>query len=109
MEHWNPDLIHLHGVDFLDYLPPNGVPVVATLHLPPSWYRCPRFCAAAATNLAALRFRIAAEDVPKRSASAAFLSNGVSENLRRDHVKKRNFALALGRICPEKGLTTHKR
>ncbi len=32
------DVVHLHGLDFLDYLPPAGVPVVLTLHLPPSWY-----------------------------------------------------------------------
>ncbi|KMO33742.1 glycosyl transferase family 1, partial [Methylobacterium variabile] len=32
------DLIHLHGIDFPDYLPPPGPPVLATLHLPPSWY-----------------------------------------------------------------------
>src|SRR5256885_16654841 len=35
---WPLDLIHLHGVDFHNYLPPAGVPVLATLHLPPRWY-----------------------------------------------------------------------
>jgi len=32
------DLVHLHGVDFQNYLPPPGVPVLATLHLPLSSY-----------------------------------------------------------------------
>ncbi len=32
------DLVHLHGLDFADYLPPPGPPVLATLHLPPEWY-----------------------------------------------------------------------
>ena len=32
------DLIHLHGIDFADYLPPPGPPVLATLHLPAAWY-----------------------------------------------------------------------
>ena len=27
------DLVHLHGVDFFRYLPPPGVPALATLHL----------------------------------------------------------------------------
>src|SRR5512141_2354772 len=32
------DLVHMHGVDFYEYLPPPGVPVLVTLHLPPDWY-----------------------------------------------------------------------
>jgi hypothetical protein len=28
----------MHGIDFLNYLPDEGVPVLVTLHLPPSWY-----------------------------------------------------------------------
>ena len=32
------DVVHMHGIDFLDVLPPAGVPVLATLHLPPDWY-----------------------------------------------------------------------
>src|SRR5204862_4782691 len=38
LEKWPIDLIHLHGVDACDYLPPPGVPVLITLHLPWSWY-----------------------------------------------------------------------
>src|SRR5690349_11565555 len=38
LHHWPVDLVHLHGVDFHEYLPPSGVPVLATLHLPPKWY-----------------------------------------------------------------------
>lgn len=32
LEKWPIDLIHLHGADFQEYLPPPGVPVLATLH-----------------------------------------------------------------------------
>src|SRR3954464_15154391 len=32
------DLVHMHGIDFHRYLPPPGVPVLVTLHLPPAWY-----------------------------------------------------------------------
>src|SRR5579885_293082 len=28
------DLVHLHGLDFFEYLPTTGVPVLVTLHLP---------------------------------------------------------------------------
>src|SRR4051812_9492066 len=33
-----PDVVHLHGVDFASYLPPEGAAVLATLHLPSSFY-----------------------------------------------------------------------
>src|SRR5690606_13564627 len=32
------DVVHMHGFDFYRYLPPPGIPVLATLHLPPTWY-----------------------------------------------------------------------
>lgn len=38
LANWPVDLVHMHGIDFLESLPPPGVPVLATLHLPPSWY-----------------------------------------------------------------------
>ena len=38
LRRWPVDLVHMHGLDFSDYLPAPGVPVLATLHLPPEWY-----------------------------------------------------------------------
>src|SRR5688500_7916580 len=35
LERWPIDLIHMHAFDFHAYLPPPGVPVLATVHLPP--------------------------------------------------------------------------
>src|SRR5689334_21368608 len=32
------DVVHMHGLNFEKYLPAEGVPVVVTLHLPPSYY-----------------------------------------------------------------------
>ena len=32
------DLVHMHGCDFHEFIPEVDVPVLATLHLPPSWY-----------------------------------------------------------------------
>ena len=34
LEKWPIDLIHMHGVDFYEYLPAPGVPVLVTLHSP---------------------------------------------------------------------------
>src|SRR4051812_13419927 len=38
MARWNFDAIHMHSLDFHQYLPPEGPPVLVTLHLPPDWY-----------------------------------------------------------------------
>src|SRR5215510_12403548 len=40
------DVVHMHGVDFAEYLPPPGVPVLATLHLPIAWYPPRALCPA---------------------------------------------------------------
>ena len=38
LKKWPIDLIHMHGVDFYEYLPPPGIPVLVTLHFPVHWY-----------------------------------------------------------------------
>jgi hypothetical protein len=38
LEKWPIDLIHMHGRDFYEYLPPPGVPVLVTLHWPVDGY-----------------------------------------------------------------------
>src|SRR5437764_5218062 len=36
--HYPVDVIHMHGVDFYEYLPESDVPIVVTTHLPLQWY-----------------------------------------------------------------------
>ncbi|GAB3652399.1 glycosyltransferase [Ramlibacter alkalitolerans] len=100
-----PDVIHLHGVDFAAYLPPPGAaPLLATLHLPPSWYP-------------AEIFSLPREDVHLHCVSHAQhaacppgarllppVPNGVPVQALDCRVHKRRYAIALGRICPEKNL-----
>jgi glycosyltransferase involved in cell wall biosynthesis len=97
-----PDLVHLHGVDAMDYLPPPGVPALVTLHLPPAWYppstwRPARpdtwLNAVSATQHAAC---------PPCPALLDPVPNGVPLRALAARVTKRGFALCLGRICPEK-------
>ncbi len=96
-----PHVIHLHGIDFDAYLPPPGPPVLVTLHLPLDWYAPgallldrpdthlhPVSAAQAATAPPGLRL-------------GAPIENGVE--LPPPGRRKRRYALALGRICPEKG------
>jgi glycosyltransferase involved in cell wall biosynthesis len=104
LERYPVDLIHMHGLDWHAYLPEPGIPVLATLHLPPSWY--PGY---------ALRMRrpqtfLACVSQSQRAACAAphmpvfVVENGVPlERLQKRAYPKRNYAVALGRICPEKG------
>ena len=94
------DVVHLHGVDFHRYVPRAGPPVLATLHLPPEWYE-PSAFRAAGVHLhcvsASQRRRF-----PPDLALLGDIENGVRLDAFRLARRKRSFALALGRICPEK-------
>ena len=97
------DLIHLHGVDFYNYLPPSGIPVLVTLHLPPQWYP-PQ---ALQLNRLKTYFHCVSKSQSRACPAGLELlppiENGVPENLMVGHHAKRGFAICLGRICPEKG------
>jgi glycosyltransferase involved in cell wall biosynthesis len=98
------DLVHLHGVDFADYLPPAGPPVLATLHLPLPWY-----AEAALRPLRPLTWlnpvsRSQAAAAPAGVRLTAPIENGVELARFDRRVRKGGYAVALGRVCPEKGL-----
>jgi glycosyltransferase involved in cell wall biosynthesis len=93
------DLIHLHGIDFDQYRLPAGIPAVVTLHLPPSWYpetiwrrRDVRFVCVSESQR---------RSCPPEARDAHVIANGVPIG-RMVKRARRNFGLALGRICPEK-------
>jgi CelD/BcsL family acetyltransferase involved in cellulose biosynthesis/glycosyltransferase involved in cell wall biosynthesis len=97
------DVVHLHGLDFNQYLPPPGPPVLVTLHLPPGWYAPEALrpsrpgtylhCVSASQRRACPEGVPLLEDIP----------NGVCLEKLRPGPRKRGHALALGRVCPEKG------
>lgn len=101
------DLIHLHGIDFADYLPPPGPPMLATLHLPPEWY--PSASLRPTRPGTFLNAVSAAQDRALRQLAdprvlLAQISNGVPvAALGATRHARRAFALTLGRLCPEKG------
>lgn len=95
------DIVHLHGIDFLHYLPRTDVPVVVTLHLPPSWYPDPAFHTAGIHRVCVSHAQRRA--CPPGAAIDAVVPNGVPLELYRPAPAKHSFALALGRICREKG------
>ena len=100
---WDFDLIHMHGLDFHAYLPPAGVPVLVTLHLPPDWYPKPVFKPARPQTWLHCVSASQQAHCPPSNALLPYIPNGVPLERLRTHVGKRCYALALGRICPEKG------
>lgn len=101
---WPVDLVHMHGIDFDRYLPPPGRPVLATLHLPPSWYP-----AEALRPTRPGTWLQCVSENQQRACPADLnlvgpIENGVDvESFAGRHARRR-FALFLGRICPEKGV-----
>jgi glycosyltransferase involved in cell wall biosynthesis len=103
LRHWSVDVVHCHGLDFAEYLPSPGVPTLVTLHLPVDHYpphqlaerRPGRYfnCVSGSQRLS----------FPSHDAMLPEISNGVSVSPLRARHARRGFALALGRICPEKG------
>ncbi len=100
---WPVDLVHLHGIDFDAYLPQDG-PTLVTLHLPLDWYP-PGALEPARDDL--WMHAVSASQQARAPAGARLrppIPNGVDiEALARRHAR-REFALVLGRICPEKGV-----
>lgn len=99
-----PDLIHFHGIDFGSYLPADGPPCLVSLHLPLGWYEPatlrPKRRDTWLMPVSQSQARLAPEGIELLPP----IENGVPipEKLE----PKAEFALALGRICEEKG--THE-
>jgi glycosyltransferase involved in cell wall biosynthesis len=96
------DLIHFHGVDFNKYFVTLGRPAVVTLHLPPLWYPPEIF----QWQKPDLQYVAVSEHqrahCPPGPIPLECIPNGVDGSYCSPHAR-RNFALCLGRICPEKG------
>jgi glycosyltransferase involved in cell wall biosynthesis len=99
-----PDVIHLHGVDFASYLPPPGAPALVTLHLPLDMHP------PGALPVRRLdTWLVPVSDSQARTAPRGLdllrpIPNGVDvDAFAAERPRKRDFAVALGRLCPEKG------
>jgi glycosyltransferase involved in cell wall biosynthesis len=98
------DLVHLHGIDFDAYLPAPGVPVLATLHLPVSWYPVTALHPARPDTWLHCVSEAQYADAPVGGAMLPPIPNGIDVEAFAGRHAKRDFALTLGRICPEKGI-----
>lgn len=97
------DMVHMHGLDFTAYLPPAGVPVLVTLHLPPSWYPREVFALERACTFLQCVSASQREACPSDARILSVVENGVPVDRLRPTGKSFGYAAALGRICPEKG------
>ncbi|MDB4957605.1 MAG: glycosyl transferase group 1 [Myxococcales bacterium] len=95
------DVIHFHGVDFVDYLPLTDVPMVVSLHLPPSWYPPAAFAPGEVTRICVSHTQRAA--CPPGAAISHVITNGVDLGRYRPTTNKADHVIAIGRLCPEKG------
>jgi glycosyltransferase involved in cell wall biosynthesis len=97
------DVVHMHGQDFQSYLPPPGLPVLVTLHVPRTWYAANAFPLTRSRTYLHCVSGAQRRTWPGDMSLLPEIENGVPVELYRSRVYKRRFALALGRICPEKG------
>jgi glycosyltransferase involved in cell wall biosynthesis len=98
------DLMHLHGHDFGAYLPGAGVPVLATLHLPISWYPADTLRPARPNTWFNTVSRQQQSAVPPGVPIVGSIENGVPVERFACRHAKRGYALVLARICEEKGI-----
>ncbi|MFL5615364.1 MAG: GNAT family N-acetyltransferase [Gemmatimonadaceae bacterium] len=96
------DVVHMHGVDFHEYLPPPGVPVLATLHLAHCWYPARAIEPSRPDTFVHCVSESQRRFFPPSPAMLSTIRNGVAIPTARP-VRRRRGVAALGRICPEKG------
>lgn len=97
------DLIHFHGLDFADYLPEDGPPALATLHLPVHLYPPEALFPHRPRTWLHCVSESQRRDCPPGAPLLSAVPNGVDLTVLRPASRKRRFALCLGRICREKG------
>jgi glycosyltransferase involved in cell wall biosynthesis len=103
LERYPVDVVHMHGIDWHEYMPEPGPPLLATLHLPAAWY--PRWIYDCRRPRTFLNFVSEAQKpaAPAGWVPAFVVQNGVPLERLQPDGPKRDYALTLGRICPEKG------
>jgi glycosyltransferase involved in cell wall biosynthesis len=103
LDEYAVDVVHMHGLNFLKYMPTQDVPVVATLHLPPSYYPPETFCLTRPKTFLHCVSWSQRRSCPPGAELLPDIENGVPFTGSRLGYAKRKFCLALGRICAEKG------
>jgi glycosyltransferase involved in cell wall biosynthesis len=102
LSHNHIDLVHFHGLDFHQYVPETGVPMLATLHLPIGWYPEEVF---GLKNVALNCVSNAQAQSRPLSTALPVIQNGIDiARYRACFSCPREHLLFVGRVCPEKGI-----
>lgn len=96
------DLVHMHGIDFHAYLPPSGPVVLVTLHLPLDWYPPHVFDLARPETYLHGVSRAQQRNAPRSALLIDVIENGVDLGRLKPAASHGEYALVIGRICPEK-------
>ena len=97
------DVVHLHGIDFADYLPEHG-PTLVTLHLPLDWYPGEVLRPGRSDLWLHPVSDAQAATAPAGAVLQPPIGNGVDLEAFAAPDGRRCFTLLLSRICPEKGI-----
>ena len=98
------DLIHMHGFDFHECLPPPGPPMLATLHLPLDWYPPGALCPDRPDSWVHCVSESQMRSTLPNPRMLSPIPNGVPvAELGAVHARKCRYAMMLARVCPEKG------
>jgi glycosyltransferase involved in cell wall biosynthesis len=100
---WPIDVIHCHGHDFAEYLPQPAVPVLVTLHLPVDHYHLEALSASYPDRYFNCVSASQKRSFPNSRAMLPEIPNGVPVKQLQARHARRQFAMAMGRICAEKG------
>jgi glycosyltransferase involved in cell wall biosynthesis len=101
LERYPVDVVHMHGLDFAEYLPASDVPLSITLHLPLSWYDDRALRERPNTTFVCVshaQARTAMPGIPPLHV----VPNGVDLDALRPADRRGDYAITLGRVCPEK-------
>lgn len=101
LERYPVDLIHFHGLDFYTYLPEQEMPMLATLHLPISFYPASIFDDPRVKLNCVSHSQANSVPSPRK---VPVVLNGIDTEHYRNGSGAKDFLLVLTRICPEKGV-----
>jgi glycosyltransferase involved in cell wall biosynthesis len=94
------DVVHYHGLDFLWYDVDADVPKIVTLHLPPEWYPPAIFTRDDLTLVA-----VSQSECARAPRCDAVVPNGIDIHAFEPRATPGgDYALIVGRICPEKNV-----
>lgn len=104
LERTHVDVVHMHGVDFPDYWPVTAVPLMATMHLPLSWYPASVFRSKRPNTLLCCVSKSQRSQCPPAHINVTSVLNGIRVQSCSGTSHKSDYALVLSRICEEKGI-----